>query len=164
MDDAQIFGKHQVSERPAKWTEWILAIPRLLTSTQSTTSTPSTKSTSRQATEMNLRDCVIAFLLTEVVEITVALLLGYRRPRQIMAVFLVNLVTNPSVNYLVFLNDNFGVIPDRLSLILFLELAVIFVEWALLVIALRENKKSLLGLSFVMNTCSYLAGVLIFGW
>jgi hypothetical protein len=113
---------------------------------------------------MNLRDCVIAFLLTEVVEITVALLLGYRRPRQIMAVFLVNLVTNPSVNYLVFLNDNFGVIPDRQSLILFLELAVIFVEWALLVIALRENKKSLLGLSFVMNTCSYLTGVLIFGW
>jgi hypothetical protein len=79
-------------------------------------------------------------------------------------VFLVNLVTNPSVNYLVFLNDNFGVIPDRLSLILFLELAVIFVEWALLVIALRKSKKSLLGLSFVMNTCSYLTGVLIFGW
>ena len=61
---------------------------------------------------MNLRDAVLAFLLTEVVEITVAVFLGYRRPTEIMAVILVNLVTNPSVNYLLFLNDYFGVIPD----------------------------------------------------
>ena len=113
---------------------------------------------------MNIRDWLIALLLTEIVEITVALLLGYRRPRQIMAVFVINLITNPSVNFLVFLNDYFGLIQDRLLLILFLELGVILVEWAMLVIALRENKKSLLGLSFAMNTCSYLTGVLIFGW
>lgn len=113
---------------------------------------------------MNIRDWLIALLLTEIVEITVALLLGYRRPRQIAAVFVVNLITNPSVNFLVFLNDYFDLIQDRLLLVLFLEVAVILSEWAMLVIALRENKKSLLGLSFTMNTCSYLTGVLIFGW
>ena len=113
---------------------------------------------------MNIRDCVIALLLTEVVEVAVALFLGYRRPKEIIAVILVNLLTNPSLNFLLFLNDYYGVVQRGWPLILFLELAVIFIEWALLVIALRENKKSLLGLSFVMNTCSYLTGVLIFGW
>jgi hypothetical protein len=113
---------------------------------------------------VDLRDAAVTLLLTEIVEIAVALLLGYRRPREIIAVFLVNLVTNPSLNYLVFLNDYFGLIQERLPLILFLELAVILIEWALLVIALRGDKRSLLGLSFLMNTCSYLTGVLIFGW
>jgi hypothetical protein len=35
---------------------------------------------------MNIRDAVIALLLTEVVEVAVALLLEYRGPRQIIAV------------------------------------------------------------------------------
>ena len=113
---------------------------------------------------MSIREALLALLLTEIVEIAVALFLGYRRPREITAVFLVNLVTNPSLNYLLFLNDYFGIIRYRLPLILFSEVAVVFVEWALLVFALRGNKKSLFLLSFTMNTCSYLTGVLIFGW
>ena len=107
---------------------------------------------------------MLALLLTEIVEVTVALLLGYRRPREIIAVILVNLVTNPSLNYLLFLNDYFGMIRHRFPLILFLEAGVVLVEWALLVFALRGNKKSLLVLSLAMNACSYLTGVLIFGW
>lgn len=77
---------------------------------------------------------------------------------------LVNLVTNPSLNYLLFLNDRFGIIRHRFPLILFLELGVVLIEWALLVFALPGNKKSLFVLSFAMNACSYLTGVLIFGW
>jgi hypothetical protein len=107
---------------------------------------------------------LLALLLTEIVETTVALLLGYRRPREIIAVILVNLVTNPSLNYLLFLNDHFGVIRQRLALVLLLEVAVVLIEWALLVFALRGNRKSLFVLSLAMNTCSYLTGVLIFGW
>ena len=113
---------------------------------------------------MNIRDVLLALLLTEIVEIAVAVFLGYRRPREIIAVFLVNLVTNPSLNYLLFLNEYFSIIRQRLPLILFSEVAVVLIEWALLVFALRGNKKSLFVLSFAMNTCSYLTGVLIFGW
>ena len=113
---------------------------------------------------MSIREALLALLLTEIVEIAVALFLGYRRPREITAVFLVNLVTNPSLNYLLFLNDYFGIIRYRWPLILFSEVAVVLVEWALLVFALRGNKKSLFVLSFTMNICSYLTGVLIFGW
>jgi hypothetical protein len=114
--------------------------------------------------KVSIRDSLLALLLTEIVEITVALFLGYRRPREIIAVFLVNLVTNPSLNFLLFLNDYFGFIRHRLPLILVLEGAVVLIEWALLVFALRGNWKSLFVLSFAMNTCSYLTGVLIFGW
>ena len=113
---------------------------------------------------MNIRDVLLALLLTEIVEIAVAVFLGYRRPREIIAVFLVNLVTNPSLNYLLFLNEYFSIIRQRLPLILFSEVAVVLIEWALLVFALRGNKKPLFVLSFAMNTCSYLTGVLIFGW
>ena len=113
---------------------------------------------------MNIREALLALLLTEFAEIAVALFLGYRRPRAIIVVFLVNLVTNPSLNYLLFLNDYFRIIRYHLLLILFSELAVVLVEWALLVFALRGNKKSLFVLSFTMNTCSYLTGVVIFGW
>ncbi|MBV8212405.1 MAG: hypothetical protein JOZ08_04165 [Verrucomicrobia bacterium] len=112
---------------------------------------------------MSIRDALLALLLTEIVEITVALLLGYRRPREIIAVFLVNLVTNPSLNYLLFLNDQFGIVRHRFPLMLFLESGVVLVEWALLVFALRGSRKSLFILSLTMNTCSYLIGVLIFG-
>src|SRR5258708_17702423 len=131
--------------------------------TQSLPLRPSTKPTGGHATEMNIRDAVLALLLTEVVEVAVAVFLGYRRPKEIIAVILVNLLTNPSLNFLLFLNDYYGVVQRGWPLILLLEAAVILIEWALLVFALHENQKSLLGLSFVMNTCSYLTGVLIFG-
>ena len=113
---------------------------------------------------MNISDNLLALLITEIVEITVALFLGYRRPREIIAVILVNLVTNPSLNYLLFLNDHFGIIRERFPLILFLEAAVVLIEWALLVVALRRSNRSLFVLSLTMNTCSYLTGGLIFGW
>jgi hypothetical protein len=112
---------------------------------------------------VNFHDFVLALLLTEIVEVAVALFLGYRRPKEIIAVILVNVVTNPSLNYLLFLNDYYGFIRRGLVLILLLEAAVVLIEWALLVFALRRNKKGLLGLSFTMNTCSFLVGVLIFG-
>jgi hypothetical protein len=80
--------------------------------------------------------------------------------RRLGAVILVNLVTNPSLNYLLYLNAYFGAIRHCFLLIVLLEAAVILVEWALLVFALRGNKLSLFVLSFIMNVCSYLTGVL----
>jgi hypothetical protein len=71
---------------------------------------------------------------------------------------------NLFLQYILFLNDYFGFIRHRLPLILILEAAVVLIEWALLVFALAGNWKSLFVLSFAMNTCSYLTGVLIFHW
>jgi hypothetical protein len=105
-----------------------------------------------------------AFLLTEAIEVSVALLLGYRRVREIAAVILVNLVTHPLLNYLLLLNDYFGFGSARFPIVLLLEIGVILAEWALLLFALRQKKLPLLGLSVTMNACSYLIGGLIFGF
>ena len=109
-------------------------------------------------------DALLALLLTEVIEVSVALLLGFRSRREIAAVILVNLVTNPCLNYLLLLNRYLGLVPINLPIILALEAGVVLVEWGLLVYALHRNPMSLLRLSFAMNACSYLAGTLVFGW
>jgi hypothetical protein len=107
---------------------------------------------------------VAAFLLTEIIEVAVAILLGYRRKHEIGAVLVVNLLSNPLLNYLLFLNDHYGFMSVTNLGILLLELAVVLLEWAGLVFALRQRSAvRLLFLSAAMNSCSYFAGVLIFG-
>ena len=51
----------------------------------------------------DLRNYAIAFLLTIVLEVAVALLLGYRRRHEIACVILVNVFSHPLVNYLVWI-------------------------------------------------------------
>jgi hypothetical protein len=112
---------------------------------------------------MTIHDYLIALLLTEIIEVTVAVLLGYRRRREIAAVILVNLVSHPILHYFLLLNRHFDLVAMSTYTILFLEAAVILVEWGLLVFALRKKTASLLFLSITMNLCSYLTGVLVYG-
>lgn len=102
-------------------------------------------------------------LLTLLVELSVGVLLGYRRWDQMAAILLVNLVTNPPLNYLVILNNHYSFFTLTLPIILGAETAVVFVEWGLLVFALKGNPRKLFGLSLAMNTCSYAVGILVYG-
>ncbi len=102
-------------------------------------------------------------LLTLLVELSVGVLLGYRRWDEMAAIFLVNLVTNPLLNYLVILNNHYSILALTQPIILGAEAAVIFVEWGLLVYALKGNPRKLFGLSLAMNACSYAVGVLVYG-
>jgi hypothetical protein len=112
---------------------------------------------------MTIHDYLIALLLTETIEVTVTILLGYRKRREIAAVILVNLVSHPILHYFLLLNRHFDMVAMNTYTILFLEAAVILVEWGLLVFTLRRKATSLLFLSITMNLCSYLIGVLIYG-
>jgi hypothetical protein len=103
-----------------------------------------------------------ALLLTIAIEVIVALLFGLRSKQELWTVVLINVITNPLLNYLITVNGYFHLIPQTTILILCLEVAVVLVEWRLLVWVLRQSTKKMLLLSFVMNTCSYLAGLLIF--
>jgi len=108
----------------------------------------------------DLRNCSIAFLLTIVLEVAVALLLGYRRRQEIACVVLVNVFSHPLVNYLIWVADTFRPVPVRPLEILLLEVGVVIVEWLLLCYALpRRRKSGLFVLSLVMNSVSYLAGL-----
>ena len=109
-----------------------------------------------------LKWSALALLLTIVVEGIVAWLFGLRTKRELLTIALINVITNPLLNYLIAVNSYFHLILQTTILILCLEVAIVLVEWRLLVWVLRQSTQKMLLLSFVMNACSYLAGLLIF--
>jgi hypothetical protein len=107
----------------------------------------------------SLRDYAIAFLLTLVLEVAVALLLGYRKRIEIACVVLVNAFSWPLLNYLVWLVDLLQSSPVNTPEILLFETSVVVVEWALLCYALpRHPRCRLFLLSLTMNAVSYFVG------
>jgi hypothetical protein len=103
-----------------------------------------------------------ALLLTIVIEGIIAWLFGLRSKRELLTVLLINVITNPLLNYLITVNGYFHLISQTTVLVLCLEVVVVFAEWRLLVWVLAQSSRKMLLLSFVMNACSYLAGLLIF--
>lgn len=109
---------------------------------------------------------LVAFLFTVITEILVAILFGFRNKNSILTVFFINLITNPILNYFLWINNyyisHFSFIdtynfPD----ILILEIIIIFIEWLLLEYILRQNSDKLFILSFIMNFCSFIIGSII---
>jgi hypothetical protein len=110
----------------------------------------------------DLRNYAIAFLLTIVLEVAVAALLGYRRRAEIACVVLVNVFSHPLVCYLAWFANSLRAAPLRWFEILLIEAGVVLVEWLLLCYALPCRRKSgLFSLSLAMNAASYLAGVIL---
>ena len=107
---------------------------------------------------------LLAPLLTIVIELIVALFFGFRRKIEIITIILINLLTNPILNYFLWVNDYFSFFKSNLLLTIFLVFIVVFIEWKLLAYVLQEKSNKLLKLSFAMNFCSYIAGVLIWKW
>lgn len=111
---------------------------------------------------INSGSYLVAILLTIAIEIVVAIFFGYRKKLEIATIIFINLITNPLLNYLLFINGYFGITQINTAAILFLEIVIVLVEWLLLKFVLQQNSKKLFALSLVMNFCSYIAGVLIF--
>jgi len=108
-----------------------------------------------------ISDYLFALLFTVTIELIVAAILGYRSKESILSVILVNVITNPLANYLVLVNSYVSVLPEN-TLIILIEIGVVFAEWGLLIYALRREPKKLLLLSIMMNLVSYLVGIVIF--
>jgi hypothetical protein len=104
---------------------------------------------------------LLALVLTIIVETGVAFILGYRDRKSLAVVALVNVITNPILNYLLLVIAVFRIMEISTALILFLEALVVLAEWRLMVYALDRDPWQLFVLSLVMNTASYLAGLLI---
>lgn len=102
-----------------------------------------------------------AFALTVLIETGVALVLGYRERRLLLAILLVNVCTHPLINALMLANAHFALLPDFPFLVV-LEIGVVFAEWWLLQDTFREYPRPLLRLSFWMNFTSFATGVLIY--
>lgn len=103
-----------------------------------------------------------ALLLTILVEWIVAYGYGLRKKDELAAVALVNLITNPMLNYIIWVVSFFHLSEVNAAFILAMEILVVIVEWRLLLFSLGGNSKRFFKLSLLMNLCSYLTGFFIF--
>ena len=104
-------------------------------------------------------DYLITFFLSAIIELTAVFLLGFRKKKFILAVFTVNLFTHPLLNYFLAVFASFG-FSFNLILIIFLEILVVLTEARLLEYTFKNQK--FLKLSIIMNTASFLLGILLF--
>lgn len=109
-----------------------------------------------------LSNYLFVLFLTIVIELFVALLFGFTKKYEILTVILVNIITNPVLNYLLLLNSYFSIIKSNFLFTLFLECIVVLLEWQLLVFVLEKDSKKMFLLSTVMNFCSCTLGIFIF--
>lgn len=103
----------------------------------------------------------LALLVTVIIEFAVAWIFSLRG-KDLAVVILVNVITNPLLNYLILVNAYFQLFPNAFGFGLFLEGCVIPAEWGLLVKYTRLSRRKTLLLSFTMNVVSFLVGLLIF--
>jgi hypothetical protein len=104
---------------------------------------------------------LLALLLTIVIEVGVAYLLGFRTSQYMLAVTMVNVITNPILNYLLLVFGWLG-LDVPLGVVEILEILVVIAEWQMLVYVFCNPKGKLLVMSILGNTASFLIGLLLF--
>ena len=108
---------------------------------------------------------IVALFLTLLIEIFIAFILGYKDKTSIAIIALINIITNPLLNYLIIINNQLNLIKYNLIFLLVLEISIIFIEWGILVYSIKsKNSKQLFVLSLIMNFTSFIIGLLLFGY
>lgn len=108
-----------------------------------------------------LESLLLSLGLTLLFEISLALLLGLRKRKDFLLVALVNTVTNPPLVLILNLLQRQDPRLITVPIILLLELGAVTVEWLLYRRGLEYRKLPPLVLSLILNTLSYLGGLLI---
>lgn len=104
-----------------------------------------------------------ALLLTEVIEFITAYILGYRGKEFYKTLALINILTNPLLNYIIQVLFFFKLLYFRFPIVILLEVFVVIAEWRIFYYVFSKESKSYLGLSVIINASSFLIGLLIFG-
>ncbi len=107
-------------------------------------------------------DLLIVLSLTVVIEWAVVFLFGYRNIGVFLVVALINMVTNPLLNFAIALIQHLNLFEVNVPVLLIFESAVILVEWRLLNLAISGGSRRALLLSAVMNLTSFLLGLILF--
>jgi len=109
-----------------------------------------------------LFDFMIALSLTILIECAVVFLFGFREKNVFLAVAIINLITNPLLNYFILVVRSLNLFQVNIFVLLILELVVVLAEWRMLLYSVSGSSKELLILSFSMNMCSFLSGLVLF--
>lgn len=104
---------------------------------------------------------LFGFIISTLLEIAVACAMKYRSRKDLLAVLLVNLITQPTLNYLLFFSHRFNLMKIDFSEICVLEAIITLIEWKLLAYALDRKSSEIFLLSLAMNTTSFLTGYLL---
>ena len=106
---------------------------------------------------------LIILLLTLIIEIPVAWFLGVKKKKQIMSVVLVNVVTNPAINYCLIINNRLGPIIKNNIAIAILEILVVLIEGLLLsYIWPQKSKAHWFMISLTINLVSFCFSFILF--
>ena len=103
---------------------------------------------------------VRSLVITLLVECLIAIILGYRK-RDLLNVFLVNVLTNPIVNSITIAVNYYLGIKYRNMALLILEIMAFLIEGFIYHKYLEKRKINGYVLSFILNSCSYLIGLII---
>lgn len=108
-----------------------------------------------------LRIFIKCLILTIIIELLVAIIIGIRKREDIINILLVNIMTNPLINSVgLVINLNYGIIGYRIY-ILIIELINVFVEGFIYKKYLRTKKINPYLLSFILNLSSFGLGEII---
>lgn len=110
---------------------------------------------------MLISDFAIALALTEIIELAVAWLLRYRKGHELRAIFLINLATNPLVNYIVLVAYNLSLLKINIYFLLAIEAFVLITETLMLSYALDKKLNEAFVLSLAINSVSFAFGLLL---
>ena len=102
---------------------------------------------------------LLSFGLTLLLELGLAFLLGIRKSKDLLLVFLVNAATNPPL--VLFLNLFFLSVSPPWYLILSLESCVVLAEWLLYRKRLEYVRIYPFLLSLLLNLVSYVGGLIV---
>ena len=99
-----------------------------------------------------------SLILTIVIEVSIAFLIGIRKRRDLLNVFLVNMLTNPVVSIIpITLNVYVSLYARNISLII-LEIIVLFLEGFIYKFVLEYKKINWFLISLILNACSFGIG------
>lgn len=104
---------------------------------------------------------LLALMLTIIIESMTAYMLGYKGKLFYLTLSLINIITNPSINLILMLVYQINNYTAYITSQFLLEILVVIVEWWLLKYTFPKEKRSLLFLSIIMNSASYLFGLII---
>jgi len=104
----------------------------------------------------------LALVLTIIIELGVAFLLNHKSKEKILAVVGVNLITNPALNFLIQLNSQLSMIQLNFYSILVLEIMVTVIEFLILAVLFKKERKQMLLLAVAMNITSFVIGLILF--
>lgn len=112
-------------------------------------------------TKLFFKIIIISFITTLLVELVISLLLKVKDKKDIMNIILVNIMTNPLLVILtVYINIVYGLIYRNI-LIYPLEILVVLSEGLVYKKYLNYKKINPYLLSLILNTSSYLIGLII---